>query len=92
MQDQGYDTVEANLMLGHKADQREYGTGAQILRALGVRKMRLLTNNPRKFTALDGYGLEIADRVPLETCPGEHNHSCLKTKRDKLGHLLELPE
>ena len=91
LQDQGYDTVEANLMLGHKADQREYGTGAQILRDLGVRKMELMSNNPRKFTGLEGYGLEVVGRVPLEVEPKSTNKNYLKTKRDKLGHMLKLP-
>jgi 3,4-dihydroxy 2-butanone 4-phosphate synthase/GTP cyclohydrolase II len=92
LQDQGYDTVQANEMLGMKADQREYGTGAQMLRDLGIGKMLLMSNNPRKFTALDGYGLEIVDRVPLEVKARNENKGYLKTKRDKLGHMLKLPE
>jgi len=88
IQQQGHDTVEANLALGFRPDQREYGLGAQMLFQLGVRKIRLLTNNPRKFVALRGYGLEIVERVPLEVPPTEENRSYLKAKKDKLGHLL----
>ncbi|MDP1569545.1 MAG: bifunctional 3,4-dihydroxy-2-butanone-4-phosphate synthase/GTP cyclohydrolase II [Vicinamibacterales bacterium] len=88
LQDQGYDTVEANERLGFKADQRDYGIGAQILRHLGVRTMRLLTNNPRKFVGLQGYGLAVADSVPLEIPPSDTTRKYLKTKKDKLGHRL----
>jgi 3,4-dihydroxy 2-butanone 4-phosphate synthase / GTP cyclohydrolase II len=88
LQDEGMDTVEANQALGFRADQRDYGVGAQILRHLGVRKMRILTNNPRKFRALDGYGLAIVERVPLQIEPNPANEKYLKTKKDKLGHLL----
>jgi 3,4-dihydroxy 2-butanone 4-phosphate synthase/GTP cyclohydrolase II len=88
LQDKGKDTVEANLALGFKADQRDYGIGAQILAELGVHKMRLLTNNPRKFVGLEGYGLSIADRVSIEVPAGEDNRRYLKTKKEKLGHLL----
>jgi len=88
LQDQGLDTVEANHALGFKADQRDYGIGAQILLHLGVRKMRILTNNPRKFRALEGYGLSIAERVPIEIEPNAHNARYLEAKRNKLGHLL----
>ena len=88
LQDQGMDTVEANEALGFKADQRDYGVGAQILLHLGIRNMRILTNNPRKFRALQGYGLSITERVPLEIAPNPHNAHYLRTKRDKLGHLL----
>jgi 3,4-dihydroxy 2-butanone 4-phosphate synthase/GTP cyclohydrolase II len=91
LQDQGMDTVEANVKLGFKADHRDYGVGAQILHELGVRRMRLLTNNPVKFRALRGYGLEIVDRVPLETPPNATNERYLRTKAEKLGHLLSLP-
>ncbi|MCB9880642.1 MAG: GTP cyclohydrolase II [Planctomycetes bacterium] len=88
LQEQGMDTVEANVALGFKADQREYGTGAQILHDLGVRRMRLLTNNPRKLVGIEGYGLEITEQVPLKIDPGPHNRAYLETKRTKLGHLL----
>ncbi len=89
LQEQGRDTVEANLALGFKADQRDYGIGAQILSDLGVRRMRLLTNNPRKFVALGGYGLEIVERVPLEIPATTTNRAYLRAKKEKLGHLLK---
>jgi 3,4-dihydroxy 2-butanone 4-phosphate synthase/GTP cyclohydrolase II len=88
LQDQGQDTVEANESLGFKADQRDYGIGAQILHELGLHRILLLTNNPRKFVGLEGYGLEIADRVPLEVPPSESSRRYLKTKKEKLGHIL----
>ncbi len=88
LQDHGVDTVEANEILGFPPDPRDYGTGAQILADLGVRKMRLLTNNPRKYAGLEGYGLEIVERVPIEVPPNEVNRRYLSTKRDKLGHLI----
>lgn len=88
LQDQGLDTVEANHKLGFKADLREYGIGAQILLALGVRKMRLLTNNPKKIIGLTGYGLELVERIPIEMPARAQNRHYLETKRDKLGHLL----
>jgi 3,4-dihydroxy 2-butanone 4-phosphate synthase/GTP cyclohydrolase II len=88
LQDEGHDTVEANERLGFRADQRDYGVGAQILRDLGVRKMRLMTNNPGKYVALAGYGLEIVERVPLEVPPTETTRAYLRAKREKLGHLL----
>ena len=90
LQDQGADTVEANCRLGFKPDQRDYGIGAQILVALKIKKLRLLTNNPRKFIGLAGYGLEIVDRVPLEIVPSEQNLKYLKTKKEKMGHILDL--
>ena len=89
LQDQGFDTVEANEQLGFKADQRDYGVGAQILRELGVRTMRLLTNNPRKFVGLDGYGLSVTSTLPLEIPAGEHTLKYLRTKKQKLGHTLK---
>jgi len=88
LQDQGKDTVEANEALGFKADQRDYGIGAQILVELGVKKMRLLTNNPRKFVGLEGYGLEVVGRLPIEIPASDANRRYLKTKKEKLGHLL----
>jgi 3,4-dihydroxy 2-butanone 4-phosphate synthase/GTP cyclohydrolase II len=88
LQDEGLDTVEANEELGFRADLRDYGIGAQILRDLGVGKMRLLTNNPKKIIGLTGYGLEVVERVPLEVHPNQHNERYLTTKRDKLGHLI----
>lgn len=89
LQDQGMDTVAANERLGFKPDQREYGIGAQILTEIGVRDIRLLTNNPRKFIALEAYGLRIVERVPIEIPATENSATYLKTKKEKLGHLLE---
>jgi len=89
LQDQGYDTVEANEKLGFKADLRDYGIGAQMLVDLGIRSIRLITNNPRKIVGLNGYGLQVVERVPLEIEPCEHNRNYLRTKRERLGHLLE---
>ncbi|NWF90571.1 MAG: GTP cyclohydrolase II, partial [Ignavibacteriaceae bacterium] len=88
LQDEGKDTVEANEALGFKPDLRDYGIGAQILLDLGVRKIRLLTNNPKKVIGLKGYGLEIIERVPIEMPANENNERYLKTKRDKLGHII----
>lgn len=88
LQEQGRDTVEANLELGFNMDERDYGVGAQILRDLGVTKMRLVSNNPKKRTGLIGYGLEVVDNVPIEIVPNQHNKTYLTTKRDKLGHTI----
>ena len=88
LQDQGQDTVEANETLGFKPDQRDYGIGAQILVELGVQRIRLLTNNPRKFVGLEGYGLKIVERLPLEVPPSDASRRYLRTKKEKLGHIL----
>ncbi len=90
LQDAGHDTVEANRKLGFRADLRDYGIGAQILRDLGLRKLRLLTNNPKKIIGLDGYGLEVVERAPLQVTPHEENIAYLTAKRDKMGHMLNL--
>lgn len=92
LQEQGLDTVEANLKLGFKADERDYGIGAQILRDLGVHKMRLITNNPVKRTGLEGYGLEIVETVPIVVAPNKYNERYLKTKQVRMGHTLGLDE
>ncbi|MDQ7949371.1 MAG: bifunctional 3,4-dihydroxy-2-butanone-4-phosphate synthase/GTP cyclohydrolase II [Pedobacter sp.] len=88
LQDAGFDTVEANIELGFKGDERDYGVGAQILRAQGVSKMRLMSNNPTKRAGLIGYGLEIVENIPIEIESNQHNESYLKTKRDKMGHQI----
>ncbi|MFK7899173.1 MAG: bifunctional 3,4-dihydroxy-2-butanone-4-phosphate synthase/GTP cyclohydrolase II [Cyclobacteriaceae bacterium] len=88
LQEEGMDTVEANLALGFSMDQRDYGIGAQILRELGLSKIRLISNNPKKRTGLTGYGLEIVETIPIEITPNPHNEEYLKTKRDKMGHTI----
>ncbi|RHX85633.1 bifunctional 3,4-dihydroxy-2-butanone-4-phosphate synthase/GTP cyclohydrolase II [Leptospira stimsonii] len=90
IQDKGYDTVEANEKLGFAPDLRDYGIGAQILRDIGIGKMKILTNNPRKIVGLEGYGLEVVERIPIEIQPGSDNHGYLMTKKLKLGHILGL--
>ena len=87
---EGFDTLEANIKLGFKGDERDYGIGAQIIRDLGISKMKLMSNNPTKRTGLIGYGLEVVENVALEIGSNEHNESYLKTKRDKMGHSLKL--
>ena len=88
LQEQGRDTVDANIELGLPADLRDYGIGAQILVDLGLRRIRILTNNPKKIVGMEGYGLEVADQIPIEQVTGEHNRDYLRAKRDKLGHTL----
>ena len=88
LQEEGYDTVDANLHLGYNPDERDYGVGAQILGQLGVRKMRLLTNNPVKRVGLEAYGLEIIENVPIEVEPNAYNVRYLETKRNRMGHTL----
>ena len=90
LQEEGYDTVDANVHLGFKPDERDYGCGAQILRQLGVHKMRLLTNNPTKRVGLEAYGLEIVENVPIEITPNKYDYKYLKTKKDRMGHLLHI--
>ncbi|MDA3927574.1 MAG: bifunctional 3,4-dihydroxy-2-butanone-4-phosphate synthase/GTP cyclohydrolase II [Prolixibacteraceae bacterium] len=89
LQEEGYDTVEANVHLGFAPDERDYGVGAQILRNLGVKKMRLLTNNPVKRVGLEGYGLQVIENLPIEIEPNEHNEFYMKVKRDRMGHILQ---
>lgn len=88
LQEEGYDTVEANVKLGFQGDQRDYGVGAQILHDLGIRKIKLITNNPKKRVGLMGYGLEIVENIPIEIIPNQHNQKYLETKRDKMGHSI----
>ena len=90
LQEEGYDTVDANVHLGFKPDERDYGCGAQMLRHLGVHKMRLMTNNPTKRVGLEAYGLEIVENVPIEVTPNEYDYKYLKTKKDRMGHTLHL--
>jgi 3,4-dihydroxy 2-butanone 4-phosphate synthase/GTP cyclohydrolase II len=90
LQEQGRDTVEANIDLGFTADERDYGVGANILRELGLGKLKLITNNPVKRAGLEGYGLTIVENIPLVIEPNEHNAFYLKTKQDKLGHFLDI--
>src|SRR6185437_8060046 len=86
LQEKGLDTVEANVRLGFPADKRDYGIGSQILRDLGIRKIRVLTNNPKKTYGLDGFGLTVTEEVPIRVAPGEHNRKYLETKKLKMGH------
>jgi 3,4-dihydroxy 2-butanone 4-phosphate synthase/GTP cyclohydrolase II len=90
LQEEGFDTVDANLELGFGMDERDYGVGAQILRDLGVSKIKLMSNNPKKRAGLLGYGLEIIDNISIEVPSNKHNASYLKTKKDKMGHNLKL--
>ena len=89
LQEEGLDTVEANIHLGHEADERDYGVGAQILNMLGIRKMRLMTNNPVKRIGLEGYGLEVVENVPLEVQPNPYNLRYMHTKKERMGHTLK---
>ena len=88
LQEKGMDTIEANICLGHQADERDYGVGAQILQHLGITKMRLLTNNPVKRVGLEAYGLSVAENVPIEVTPNKFNEFYLRTKKDRMGHTL----
>ena len=89
LQEQGLDTVDANLHLGHKADERDYGVGAQILSRIGVQRMRLLTNNPVKRIGLEGYGLSVVENVPIEIEPNNYNLRYMRTKKERMGHHLD---
>ena len=90
LQEEGYDTVDANVHLGYDPDERDYGVGAQILNLLGVRKMRLVTNNPVKRVGLEAYGLEIVENVPIEIAPNPYNERYLRTKKERMGHTLHI--
>ena len=90
LQEEGLDTVDANLHLGHKADERDYGVGAQILRMLGIEKMRLITNNPVKRIGLEGYGLEVVENVGIEIAPNDYNRRYMLTKQQRMGHSLHM--
>jgi 3,4-dihydroxy 2-butanone 4-phosphate synthase/GTP cyclohydrolase II len=89
LQEQGFDTVDANLELGFMADKRDYGIGAQILRDLGLKNVRILTNNPKKVNRLQVYGINVVEQIPLKAVPGEHNVDYLRTKKNRFGHLLD---
>lgn len=88
LQEQGLDTVDANLHLGHRPDERDYGVGAQILARLGVRDMRLITNNPVKRIGLEGYGLKVVENIPIEIAPNKYNQFYMHTKKERMGHIL----
>jgi 3,4-dihydroxy 2-butanone 4-phosphate synthase/GTP cyclohydrolase II len=88
LQEEGLDTVEANIHLGHGADERDYGVGAQILTMLGIKKMRLMTNNPVKRIGLEGYGLQVVENVPIEIDPNKYNRFYMHTKKERMGHTL----
>ncbi len=90
LQEGGMDTVDANICLGHLADERDYGVGAQILRAIGIKKMRLMTNNPVKRVGLEAYGLEITENVPIEVKPNVYNLRYMRTKKERMGHDLHM--
>ena len=92
LQDQGMDTVEANNALGFDADLRDYGTGAEILVDLGIKKLRLLTNNPQKISGIEGFGLELIERIPIQTTSNSKNIRYMKTKKEKMGHILNFGE
>jgi 3,4-dihydroxy 2-butanone 4-phosphate synthase/GTP cyclohydrolase II len=89
LQEQGYDTVEANIELGFMPDKRDYGIGAQICRDLGLKKVRILTNNPKKVSRLEVYGIKVVEQIPLRARPGRHNIDYLRTKKNRLGHMLD---
>lgn len=88
LQENGMDTIDANICLGHQADERDYGVGAQILRHIGITKMRLMTNNPVKRVGLEAYGLSVVENVPIEVTPNPYNMFYLKTKKERMGHTL----